>query len=107
MKHPQPKHDSPGIWIPRAIWLLRGLSLREKALLAELAAHAGEPGYQASNERLTGLLDIQARQVRACLAALRAKGFITVRLTADNRRVIRVTGKHARPGTRSRRAGRE
>lgn len=95
-----PKTDTPGIWIPRAIWLTRGLSLREKALLAELSAHSADADYRASNPQLIELLDIGERQVRACLAALREKGFLTVRLNARHERILRVTGKHARPANR-------
>lgn len=100
MNTPNQPHDSQGIWIPRAIWLLRGLSLREKALLAEIRAHDPAQDYYPSNQTLTAILDIGERQVRACLAALRAKGFITIRLNAENQRLIRLTGKHAVPAKR-------
>ncbi len=100
MNTPKPSTDSQGIWIPRAIWLLRGLSLREKALLAEIRAHDPAQDYRASNATLTDLLNIGERQVRACLAALRAKGFITLRVNAENQRLIRLTGKHAQPAKR-------
>ena len=90
----KPEHDSQGIWIPRAIWLTRGLSLREKALLAELSAHTSDADYHPANPHLIDLLDVAERQVRACLAALRDQGFITIRLNARRERIIRVTGKH-------------
>lgn len=101
MKTQPHENESKGIWIPRAIWIARGLSLREKALLAELGTQESTNNYQPSNQYLIELLDIGERQVRACLAALRHKGFITIRLNADHERVIRVTGKHTRPSKRS------
>lgn len=100
MNTPNQTHDPQGIWIPRAIWLMRGLSLREKALLAEIRAHDPAQDYRASNRHLVEILDVQERQVRACLAALREKGFITIRLNADRERIIRLTGKHALPAKR-------
>lgn len=86
-----------GIWIPRTIWLAPGLSLREKALLAQVSAATPDGGYRATNDELMRLLDIKERHVRSCIAALREKGFITVRPGPNQERILRVTGKHARP----------
>jgi hypothetical protein len=87
-----------GIWIPRPIWLARGLSLREKALLAEVGAAASAGGCRATNAELMRLLDIRERQVRSCIAALRERGYITVRPGPNRERILRVTGKPARTG---------
>ena len=97
----QPKTTgSEGIWIPRAIWIARGLSLREKALLAEVRSADPVQGCRATNPQLTELLDIRERHLRSCIAALREKGFVTVRLDAQRERVIRSTGKVVRPAAR-------
>ena len=104
MNNPTHETGTLGIWIPRAIWLARGLSLREKALLAELGAHAADADYRPSNQHLIELLDIGERQVRACLAALREKGFITIRLNTQQERIVRVTGKHAQLARRPKRS---
>ena len=104
MNNPTHETGTLGIWIPRAIWLARGLSLREKALLAELGAHAADADYRPSNQHLIELLDIGERQVRACLAALREKGFITIRLNTQQERIVRVTGKHAQLARRQKRS---
>lgn len=101
MKTQPHENESKGIWIPRSIWIARGLSLREKALLAELGTQESTNNYQPSNQYLIQLLDIGERQVRACLAVLRHKGYITIRLNAEHARVIKVTGKHTRPSKRS------
>lgn len=107
MNTPNHADGSQGIWIPRAIWLTRGLSLREKALLALFNAHVADADDRVSNAQLMRLLDVGERQIRACLAALREKGFIAVRLGARRERIIRVTGRHARPDHRPpRRPGR-
>jgi hypothetical protein len=92
----RPTQTTEGIWIPRTIWLAPGLSLREKALLAQVSAATPDGGYRATNDQLMGLLDIQERHVRSCIAALRDKGFITVRLGPNRERILRITGKHAR-----------
>ena len=97
----QPKTTgSEGIWIPRAIWIARGLSLREKALLAEVRSADPVQGCRATNPQLTELLDIRERHLRSCIGALREKGFVTVRLDAQRERVIRATGKVVRPAAR-------
>lgn len=103
MNNPTHETGTLGIWIPRAIWLARGLSLREKALLAELGAHAADADYRPSNQHLIELLDIGERQIRACLAALREKGFITIRLNARQERIVQVTGRHAQLALRLKR----
>lgn len=95
------QRELEGIWIPRAIWLARGISLREKALLAEVSSHPTATGCRATNQELGRLLDIRDRHVRACIAALRDKGFVTVRADGQHARVIRSTGKIAHPSSRS------
>ncbi len=92
----RPTQTTDGIWIPRTIWLAPGLSLREKALLAQVSAASPDGGYPATNDQLISLLDIKERHVRSCIAALREKGFITVRSGPNQERILRVTGKHAR-----------
>lgn len=84
------------IRIPRALWLAPGLSLREKALLAVIGAADPSLGYRVPNRDIIGFLGVRARHVQSCIAALKAKGFITVRINPDLSRVIKTTAKLAK-----------
>ena len=84
------------IRIPRRLWLAPGLSLREKALLAEISAADPVLGYRADNRQIIAFLGVRERHVRSCIAALRDKKFVTVRVNSAPERVIRPTGKLAR-----------
>ena len=92
MNHP----TTDDIRIPRALWLAPGLSLREKALLAEIGTADPVVGYRASNLQIIAFLGVRERHVRSCLAALRQKGFVTVKFNADQQRIIKPTGKLAK-----------
>lgn len=91
------------IRIPRTLWLAPGLSLREKALLAEIALATPAEGYRAKNRQIIAFLGVRDRHVRSCIAALRAKGFVTVKVNAERERIIKPTGKLAKLIKRPRR----
>lgn len=90
------QHQHDDICIPRNLWLAPGLSLREKALLAEIGLADTAQGYRAGNRQIIAFLGVAERHVRACIAALREKGFVTVKLNADRERIIKPTGKLAK-----------
>ena len=93
-------HADDEIRIPRTLWLAEGLSLREKALLAEIRLADPALGYRATNHQIGGLIGIRERRVRDCLNDVRKKGFISVRLGADRKRTIKPTGKLIKLGKR-------
>ena len=86
------------IRIPRTLWLAEGLSLREKALLAEIGAADPALGYRATNTQIGALIGVRERHVRDCLNTVRKLGYITVRLNPDLSRVIKPTAKLAKLG---------
>ena len=86
-------HAADEIRIPRTLWLAPGLSLREKALLAEIGAADPALGFRATNLQIGKMIGVRERQCRDCLNAVREKGYVTMRLNADRQRVIKPTGK--------------
>ncbi len=97
------QHQPDDIRIPHRLWLAPGLSLREKALLAEIGNADPAEGYRASNREIIGFLGVAERQVRACIAAVREKGFVTVKVNPNQERIIKPTGKLAKLTKRPRR----
>ena len=89
-------HADDEIRIPRTLWLAEGLSLREKALLADIGAADPALGYRATNTQIGRLIGVRERQVRECLNDVRKKGFISTRVNPDQSRVIKTTAKLAK-----------
>ena len=84
-----------GIWIPEHIWLSEGLSLIEKVLFVEIDSLDNERGCFASNAYFAQFFGMSVRQIATHVAALKAKGFVTVTIENHNERTIHVTAKYA------------
>jgi hypothetical protein len=83
--------DFKGIWIPREIWLAKGLSCHEKCLWAEIHSlfDRERGGCYCSNEYLMEFFGIKERRLQEMLSNLRHRGWI-VQVSFDGRnRVIK------------------
>ena len=89
-------HAADEIRIPRTLWLAEGLSLREKALLAEIGTADPALGYRATNTQIGALIGVRRRHAGDCLNDVRRKGFVTMRVNPDQSRVIKTTAKLAK-----------
>lgn len=69
---------------------------RERALLKVIRLADPSQGCRLANPQFTRKLGIGARQVRTCVAGLRARKLLTVRIVSGNQRTIRLTAKGAR-----------
>ncbi len=81
-----------GVWIPKALWLTRDLSLTEKVMLVEIdSLDDGERGCFASNAHLAEFFDLSQSRVSAIISSLCLKGFISVDQTRQGVRTVRRT----------------
>lgn len=83
--------DFKGIWIPREIWLAKGLSNNEKILWAEIHSlhNRDRGGCFASNEYLMNFMDIKERRLQEMISNLKSFGLV-VQVSFDGReRVIK------------------
>lgn len=69
---------------------------RERAVLNLIRLSDPAEGCHLSNSKFTRKLGIGARQVRTCLASLRGRKLLTVRIVGGNQRTIRLTAKGLR-----------
>lgn len=83
--------DFKGIWIPREVWLAKGLSPTEKILWAEIhSLHSREKGgCYASNDYLCEFMGVKERRLQEMISNLKAYGLV-VQVSFDGReRVIK------------------
>lgn len=83
--------DFKGIWIPREIWLAKGLKAQEKILWAEIHSlfDREKGGCYASNEYLAEFIGVQQSRMREMLANLKLRGYL-IQVSFDGRcRVLR------------------
>jgi DNA-binding Lrp family transcriptional regulator len=69
-----------GVWIPKEIYLHKGLTPTEKLLLAEITSFAKNGTCFASNEHFSDFLGISKSQVSRLITKFKRNGFITVDL---------------------------
>ena len=67
-----------GVWIPKEIWLHKGLTLQEKIMLVEVDSLDNENGCFASNAHFAEFLNVKERRVQDIIKSLKDKGYITV-----------------------------
>ncbi len=67
-----------GVWIPKEIWLHKGLTLQEKIMLVEVDSLDNENGCFAGNDHFAEFLGVSERQVQRMIKSLKEKGFIAV-----------------------------
>jgi hypothetical protein len=85
------------VWIPRAVWESRALTLQEKAMLVEIDSLDNSRGCFASNRYFAEFFSLSAERVRRVIASLSRKKLIRLKLDPrgknDTRRTIRVVNK--------------
>ena len=87
------KRKFRGIWIPRETWLNKGLSLAEKALLAEIdSLDSNDKGCYASNEYFASFFQLNERQIRRHISSLAKKGYIVISNPKSKKRSIQISG---------------
>ena len=69
-----------GVWIPKEIYLHKGLTPTEKLLLAEITSFSKNGVCFASNEHFSEFLGISKRQVSRLISHLNDLGLIKVEL---------------------------
>lgn len=67
-----------GVWIPKEIWLHKGLTLQEKIMLVEVDSLDNENGCFASNGHFAEFLGVSDRQVQRMIKSLKEKGYISI-----------------------------
>ena len=77
--------DFKGVWIPKEIYLLEGLSWTEKILLVEIDSLDNSGGCYASNEYFAKFLGKSSNQISVSIAKLKKLGLI-VDLSFDGRK---------------------
>ena len=91
----KPTRDFKGIWIPKDIWESDELSIMEKVLFVEIhSLDLTERGCYASNRYFSAFFGVSERQIQNLIAALKAKGFVSVTIQNRYERSIRVVGKY-------------
>lgn len=69
-----------GVWIPKEIYLHKGLTPTEKLLLAEITSFAKNGTCFASNEHFSEFLGVGKKHVSKLVTKLAREGFIRVKL---------------------------
>ena len=80
--------------IPAGLWLYRGLSIVEKALIAEVDS-ISSPLCYASNKYFQAFFGLKLRQTSGLINGLVKKGWLTSQIDAGagNKRILRLTPK--------------
>ncbi len=80
--------------IPAGLWLYRGLSIVEKALIAEVDS-ISSPLCYASNQYFQAFFGLKRRQTSGLINGLVKKGWLTSQIdpAAGNKRILRLTPK--------------
>ena len=85
----QYKRDFKGIWVPKEIWLYRGLSILEKHVLSEIDSLDGEEGCFASNKYLAEFCDCSESAIDKAVKKLKELGLIYVKSFDGRVRVLK------------------
>jgi hypothetical protein len=72
--------DFKGVWIPKEIWLDKGLTLTEKAFLVEIDSLDNEEGCYATNAYFAEFFDLSACRCSQIINNLKDKGKISIEL---------------------------
>lgn len=81
--------DFKGIWIPKEIWLHKGISIDEKVLLAEIHSLDGKDGCFASNAYFMEFFNWEEKTVKRRLSKLKSLGFIFTEKFDGRTRILR------------------
>lgn len=85
----QYKRDFKGVWVPKEIWLYRGLSVLEKHVLSEIDSLDGEEGCFASNKYLAEFCDCSESAIDKAVKKLKELGLIYVKSFDGRVRVLK------------------
>ncbi len=86
--------DFKGVWIPKEIYLNKGLNWTDKILLIEITSLDGEKGCFASNAHFAEFLGVKETAISKSISKLKKLGFIH-QSSFDGRKRILKTGKSA------------
>lgn len=74
--------DFKGVWFPREIWLNKGLSIIEKAVLVEVdSLDQGEEHCFASNDYLSEFIGCSVDTISRAIKKLVSEGFLTMEMS--------------------------
>ena len=76
-----------GVWIPRAIWLSKDLTLQEKVLLVEINSLDNDKGCFASNSYFSDFFGLSKSRISQVIKSLNTKKHIKVRLIYEGKQV--------------------
>lgn len=85
--------DFKGVWIPKEIWLNKGLSLVDKCLLAEISSLDGENHCFATNEYFAEFFNVSVPTITRSITHLKQLGLIETEMqttSTGTKRVIKV-----------------
>ena len=88
-----------GVWIPKELWITKELTLQEKCFLVEINSLDNDEGCFASNAYFAEFFGLSIGRVKAVMANLEKKGYITRELIYKEgtreveKRIIHVVGK--------------
>jgi hypothetical protein len=76
-----------GVWIPRALWLTRDLTIQEKAFLIEINSLDGKEGCFASNSHFSEVFGLSKNRCTEYIKNLEAKKLISVEHIREGKRI--------------------
>lgn len=71
------ERDFKGVWIPKEIWLDKGLTWMEKLLITELNSLDNEDGCFASNNYLAKFFNLSTGRISQMIKSLKEKNYIS------------------------------
>ena len=79
-----------GIWIPKEIWLNKGLTFQEKIMLVEIDSYDdGEIGCFASNKYFMNLFNMTSSRVSQVIQNLQKKGYLMIDYEYNGKEISR------------------
>lgn len=79
-----------GIWIPKEIWLNKGLTFQEKIMLVEIDSYDdGEIGCFASNKYFMNLFNMTSSRVSQVIQNLQKKGYLLIDYEYNGKEISR------------------
>ena len=78
-----------GIWIPKEIWITKGLTLQEKVVLIEVdSLETEERGCYASNKYFSEFFNLSTQRISQIIKELKTKGFIKINYITKDKQII-------------------
>lgn len=83
------ERDFKGIWIPKAVWLNKSLTMLDKVILMEIDSLDNEYGCTADNGYLASFCQCSETKISKSISKLKKLGFLEIVSFDGRRRVIR------------------